>query len=134
MHANLCWPSTIHAVVSVAWVKLFVRFADTRGCWSGHGLGSHIPYSILRFAQQPFALPDIAPVPLAWDIVGAYTAFFLSDYLTRFAATPSAAGLSKRALLGAIAADPDCTACVLSPSGWEIKHVREFLSQDQTTA
>lgn len=116
-----------------AWRAFSAPFADTHKCWLGHGLGSHIPYSILRFAQQPFA-SAIAPVPLGWDIIRIYTSFFLHDYLTRFTSTASGAGFPRRAFVQAVVADYDCTACVLAPSGWESRHVREFLTHEPTMA
>jgi len=116
------------------WRRFSLPFADTHGCWSGHGLGSHVPYSILRFAQQPFASADTAPVPLAWDIIRIYTTFFLDDYVTRFARTDSGTGFQREAFLEAVASDYDCTACVLASSGWESKHVMEFLRHEHETA
>jgi hypothetical protein len=111
------------------WRGFSAPFADTHKCWLGHGLGSHIPYSILRFAQQPFASPDNAPVSLAWDILRGYTTFFLDDYVTRFVSTESGAGFPREAFLAAVARDYDCTACVLALSGWECKHVMGVLRQ-----
>ena len=117
-----------------AWHHFSVPFADTHGCWSGHGLGSHVPYFILRFAQQPFAAADTVPVRLAWDIIRAYTTFFLDDYVSRFVRTEVGTGFPREAFLQAVAGDCDCTACVLAPSGWESKHVIEFLRHEHIAA
>lgn len=114
------------------WRRFSAPFADTRLCFSGHGMGSHAPSSILRFAQQPFAAPNIAPVSLGWDILRDYTTFFLDDYVARFMASETGMEFSREAFLQAVARDHDCTAHVLTPSGWQSRHVIEFLGHEHT--
>jgi hypothetical protein len=111
-----------------AWRRFSAPFADTRLCFSGHGMGSHAPYSILRFAQQPMAAPNTAPVKINWEILQDYTKCFLTDYVTRFIATATPANFSSGAFLQAIERDADCTACVLTPTGWDSKHVLKLLN------
>ena len=120
VYTHSCWAYP-------AWRRFSVPFADTRLCFSGHGMGSHAPSSILRFAQQPFAAPDTAPVSLDWDILRDYTTFFLDDYIARFMASKRDIEFSPEAFLGAVTLDHDCTAHVLTPSGWQSRHVIEFL-------
>jgi hypothetical protein len=150
-----------------AWHAFSAPFVDPRLCYLGHGMGNHMPYSILRFAQQPFAsdlrfaqLPFAAPkasmdrldwditdnvtnshgalgggtppVALSWNIIRTYTVFFFEDYLTGFEGTGRRAGYSRQSLLQALARDQDCTACVLTATGWESKHVLELLEHEQT--
>lgn len=109
------------------WREFSAPFADTHGCSMGHGMANQFPYSILRFAQQPFADPHIAPISIGWEILSGYTKYFLDDYLLRFAQITNAAEFSCERFLSLIARDPDCVACVLSPSGWETKQVMEIL-------
>lgn len=110
-----------------AWRGFSAPFADTHGCSMGHGMGNQIPYSILRFAQQPFAEPGVPPVSLTWKILVTYTKFFLEDYVARFIHTDSSAGFSRDDFLQAVGLDHDCAVCVLSPLGWETKHVMELV-------
>ena len=104
------------------WREFSAPFADTHGCSMGHGMANHFPHSILRFAQQPSG-GQVAPVSLTWEIVEAYTKFFLADYVSRFTQTNNPVGFSQEAFWKSIAGDCDCIACMLSASGWETKHV-----------
>ena len=108
------------------WRGFSAPFADTHGCSMGHGMANHIPHSILRFAQQPFG-GQLVPVSFTWEILEAYTEFFLGDYLSRFIQTNNPAGFSQEAFLKSVAGDHDCIACVLSSSGWETKNVAELI-------
>jgi hypothetical protein len=117
-----------HAADSfLAWRAFSVPFADTHKCSSGHGL-VHLPYSIIRFAQQPNASTDISPVSLTWDILRGYTTFFLEDYLTRFVTGEQSVRFPRETVFKAVAVDRDCTAYILSPSGWESKNVMGLLA------
>ena len=108
------------------WRGFSASFADTHGCSMGHGMANHIPHSILRFAQQPFG-GQVVPLSLTWEILEAYTKFFLDDYLSRFIQTNNPAGFSMESFLKSIAGGYDCDVCVLSSSGWETKHVMELV-------
>lgn len=112
-----------------AWRRFSVPFADTRLCFLGHGMANHKPPSILRFAEQPFASPEIKPVLLDWEILREFTVFFLKDYVARFIATATPAEFSSEAFLQAIERDADCTASALTPTGWETKHVSDLLME-----
>jgi hypothetical protein len=115
-----------------AWRAFSAPFADPRLCYSGHGMGSHMPYSILRFAQQPcFRTP---PTALSWDILRSYSAFFFGDYLRRFRLTDRGTRFSEESFFRAVAADQDCTACVLISDGWESRHVLELIEFEQMAA
>lgn len=114
-----------------AWRQFSAPFADTHGCSMGHGMGNHLPVSILRFAQESFASPATAPVQLDWEILRAYTQFFLRDYLAQFQATEAGASFSKAQFLAAVATDFDCTACVRSPDGWTTRHVSGLVSAEE---
>jgi hypothetical protein len=116
-----------------AWRAFSAPFADPRLCFYGHGMGSHLPYSILRFAQQPCAAPDTPPVELSWDMLRSYTAFFFADYLRRFRLADGSA-FSEQSFFRAIVPDRDCTACILTPDGWESRHILELIEYEQTMA
>jgi hypothetical protein len=112
-----------------AWCAFSAPFADPRFCLSGHGMGSHMPYSIMRFAQQPsFGIP---PIALNWDILRSYSAFFFGDYLRRFRLGDRGRRFSEESFLRAVAADHDCTACVLISDSWESKHVLELVEYER---
>lgn len=120
-----------HALpVYPVWRRFSAPFADPRRCFLGHGMGSHMPHSILRFAQQPCAAPGTPPLALGWDILRSYTAFFIGDYLARFVQSAGGGQFAPEAFLRAVAGDYDCTACVLTPAGWESKHVLDLAKNE----
>jgi hypothetical protein len=86
-----------------------------------------MPYSILRFAQLPSAAPGTVPVSLNWDVLRDYTTFFFTECVSRFRSDLGSRGFSQESFLRAVASDLDCTACILTPTARETKHVKEFL-------
>jgi hypothetical protein len=108
------------------WRAFSAPFADTHLCFHGHGLGNHLPSSILRFAQEPWVRPDAAPVTLTWEMLADYTNFFLGEYLDQFRATESGKDFSRDALIEAICNDRDCLACLKTAQGWESRRVIEL--------
>lgn len=109
--------------VYAAWRKYSLPFANTLLCFHGHGLANHLPYSILRFAQEPCARPSTAPLLFSWEMLGEYTSFFLGEYLVQFQARGD---FSRDTFLQALVQDADCVACLKTPQGWESKHVAEL--------
>lgn len=112
-----------------AWCAFSVPFADIRGCDHGHGMGSHVPDNILRFAQHPYPEIDITPMKITWDVIGDYTRFFLIDYISLFCNSDAGAELSQELFLKAITRDVDCIASVRVPDEWETRHVLDLLEQ-----
>lgn len=110
-----------------AWRNFSAPFADTHLCSMGHGMANHLPPSILRFAQEPFARPDTVPVTFTWEMLADYTKFFLGEYLDQFRATEGGKEFSQDALTEAIGKDLDCSAVVKTAQGWESKQVAELL-------
>ena len=117
-----------------AWWDFSAQFADPRQCFSGHGMGNHMPYSILRFAQKPCAARNTPPVVLNWNILREYTEFFFGGYLSRFRSTEAGRDFSRETLLRAMGSDRDCFACVLTSTGWEEKNVVELLEGGRAEA
>lgn len=117
---------------SYAWKHFSPAFADTHGCFSGHGMGSHVPHSILRFAQDPFFGSGEPPgIVLTWPEIESYTRYFLKDMIEVFMATPEGAGFEKELFYEAVARDYDCTACCKGPEGWESRHVITMIENHQ---
>lgn len=59
-----------------AWRSFVAPFGNTLLCFSGHGLGSHAPDSILRFAQSPPPGSGARPVSFTRADVADYTHHF----------------------------------------------------------
>jgi len=107
-----------------AWKRFSPPFADTHGCFSGHGMGSHIPHSILRFAQEPFfGRGETRGITLTWPDIEAYDQYFLVELLRQFMATDLGAAFPFEQFYTALERDYDCTACCLTPEGWQIRPV-----------
>jgi hypothetical protein len=106
-------------------INQLAPFADTRLCSMGHGMCCHLPYAILKFAQEPFQ--RMCPrVNLNWDLLTDYTKFFLGDYLQRLGSAESGA-VPGEAFWEALRNDYDCFACVPTAQDWETRHVMELL-------
>jgi hypothetical protein len=110
-----------------AWRAFSAPFANTQLCFHGHGMGSHLPHAILRFAQEPWIRAECVPVILTWDMLADYSRFFLHDYVERFIITGGGGTLSHESFLEALSRDHDCMACLKTAAGWETRHVRDFL-------
>jgi hypothetical protein len=109
---------------SFAWKQFSPPFADTHGCFSGHGMGSRIPHSILRFAQEPFfGRGDTLGIALNWGEIREYARHFLYDQLDAFMRTAEGADFPRDTFYAAVERDCDCTACCLTPDGWQSRHV-----------
>ncbi len=107
-----------------AWKRFSPTFADTHGCFSGHGMGSHIPHSILRFAQEPFSGRDKTQgISLTWANIEDYNQYFLVALLKHFMATDEGATFPLEHFYAAIEQDFDCTASCLTPEGCQFRHV-----------
>ena len=74
------------------------------------------------------------PVSLNWNLIHDYTAFFLRDYIAQFIASQAGMDFSRETFIESIKRDQDCFACVLTPAGWETKHVTELLTERGATA
>ena len=118
---------------SFAWNRFSPPFADTHGCFSGHGMGNHIPHSILRFAQEPFwgSDGDTPGISLAWPAIEEYTRYFLLDLVEAFILTPQGADFHRDTFYAALERDYDCVACCLTPDGWQSRHVISMVKAKQ---
>lgn len=113
-----------------AWKQFSPPFADTHGCFSGHGMRSHIPHSILRFAQDPFFGSGAPPgIVLTWPQIEDYTTYFLRDMLEAFMRDPSGEGFPKELFYDSIQRDYDCIACCRTLEGWESRHVMSLINK-----
>lgn len=111
-----------------AWKRFSPPFADTHGCFSGHGMGSHIPNSILRFAQDPFSgRGETRGITLTWVNIQDYNQYFLADLLRQFMATDEGAAFPLDQFYAAVERDYDCTACCLTPDGLQSRHVMQTM-------
>jgi hypothetical protein len=110
---------------SYAWKGFSPPFADTHGCFSGHGMGNHIPHSILRFAQKPFwgSDRDTPGISLTWPAIEEYTRYFLRGSVEAFILAPHGANFPRDTFYAAVEQDYDCVACCLTPDGWQTRHV-----------
>jgi len=113
------------------WHAYSVPFADPRSCFLGHGMGNHMPYSILRFAQEPRAAEKTAPVELDWNMLGEYTRYCFGDYLSSFCSA-NPVELTPEWLIDRMSIDQDCIACVRTASSWETRHVSQMTSPQAT--
>ena len=114
-----------------AWREYSAPFGDVRLCSSGHGM-SHDPVSILRFVQSPpqgFRLPRVC---YEWAVVTDFIRFFFGDYLAGFARSLVESEFTPERYIAAIAADFDCRAMILTPSGWESRDVTSLLPTPTT--
>jgi hypothetical protein len=111
-----------------AWKRFSPPFADTHGCFSGHGMGSHIPHSILRFSQEPFfGRGDTPGIMLTWRDIEDYDQYVLVDLLRNFMATEEGINFQIEQFYAAISGDSDCLACCLTPEGWQTRHVMQTI-------
>ena len=109
-----------------AWRGYVAPFGNTLLCFSGHGLGSHSPDSILRFVQAPIDR-KLSPVRYDWPGVTDYVRYLLGDYLAAFLATLPGTEFTPEQCVATLASDYDCRASVLTDSGWESRHVTSLL-------
>lgn len=111
-----------------AWKRFSPPFSDTHGCFSGHGMGSHIPHSILRFVREPFCgRGETRGITLAWSGIEAYDQYFLVELLRQFMATDAGADFPLEQFYTALGRDYDCTACCLTSEGWQTRHVMQTI-------
>ena len=95
-------------------------------------MGSHVPHSILRFAQDPFFGSGEPPgIVLTWPAIEDYTRYFLQDMIDAFMHAPNGTDFSKESFYKAVERDYDCTACCRTPEGWENRHVISLMTQKQ---
>lgn len=114
-----------------AWKQFSPPFADTHGCCSGHGMGSHIPHSILRFAQEPFSgRGETRGITLGWADIEDYNQYFLVALLRQFMATDAGAEFPLEQFYIAMERDFDCTACCLTSEGWQTRHVIQTIRRE----
>ena len=99
------------------WLEWSAPFGDTRMCFSGHGLGSHNPDSIMRFVQAPFDR-SWPPVRYEWTDVGDYMEFFFGQYLNAFAATFPEGSFSTSRYLQAVRSNWQCGVSLREANGW----------------
>lgn len=64
------------------WKQFTLPFPNVRYCFHGHGLGSHAPANILRFAGSP--LGKMESVQIDPQKLRAYNRFFAFDYVGMF--------------------------------------------------
>jgi len=112
-----------------SWRGYVAPFGNTLLCFSGHGLGSHAPDSILRFVQAPIDR-DLPPVHYNWSEVFDYMQYFFGDYLSAFAATIQSSEFTRTNYLRLIASDLDCRASLLVEGRWESRHIADLLNMN----
>jgi hypothetical protein len=61
------------------------------------------------------------------DTHGCSMGHGMTNHIPHFIQTNNPAGFLQETFLKSIAGDYDCSACVLSPSGWETKNVTELI-------
>jgi hypothetical protein len=115
-----------------AWRSFTAPFGNTLFCFSGHGMASHAPDSILRFAQSPMTGSLAAPISFSREQLADYSRYFFRDYVSHFADTLGDPSFTVDTFTLAISHDFDCRASLLTSSGWESSHVTELL--DYATA
>ena len=104
------------------WLEYSAPFGDTRLCFSGHGLGSHNPDSIMRFVQAPLDR-SLSPVQWTWEHVSDYAKFFFGDYLEVFAGTIPAGVFSANLYLRALRLDGDARVSLRIGDSWSCRNI-----------
>jgi len=109
-----------------SWLAYSAPFGDTRMCFSGHGLSSHCPDSILIYVQEPF---DRAPNPVRCtkSELADFIIFFFGDYLDLFVDGLGGGVCTPSDYLRAVEVDPDCTISLLTAAGWTKSSVTTVL-------
>jgi len=104
------------------WREYSAPFGNTLLCFSGHGLGSHNPDSIMRFVQAPLDR-SLPPVRWTWEHVSGYAKFFFGDYLEVFADAIPADVFSADLYLRALRLDGDARVSVRIGDGWSCRNI-----------
>jgi len=113
-----------------SWLAYSAPFGDTRICFSGHGLASHCPDSILIYVQEPFDKAQ-NPVRYTKSELADFISFFFGDYLDLFL-DGLGGGLCKPSdYLRAVSGDPDCRVSLLTPAGWKTSSVTAVLRESR---
>ena len=113
-----------------SWLAYSAPFGDTRLCFSGHGLASHCPDSILIYVQEPFDKAQ-NPVRYTKSELADFISFFFGDYLDLFL-DGLGGGLCKPSdYLRAVSGDPDCRVSLLTPAGWKTSSVTAVLRESR---